>query len=113
MDWTGRIISKGDLSSKDRTDVIALAWYGSYLSRLNRFANAFVLLDSAGVSRKWLWAWLWMTNAFFVRKDLSKDLFTEDDSSEYLCNPPRYYLIFDHFHHIGHRADFGPYEDLK
>jgi hypothetical protein len=53
------------------------------------------------------------TNAFFVRNDLTKNLFTEDDSSEYLYNPPRYYLIWDHFHYIGHRADFGPYEDLN
>lgn len=51
-------------------------------------------------------------NAFFVRSDLAGDLFTADDTPEYLHNPPRYYLIFDHYHHIGHRADFGPYVDL-
>lgn len=52
-------------------------------------------------------------NAFFVRKDLVDDKFPDDSSSEALYNPPRYHLIFDHFSHIGHRADFGPYVDLE
>ncbi|ATE65026.1 hypothetical protein [Rhizorhabdus dicambivorans] len=53
------------------------------------------------------------SNAFFVRNDLlGQDLFCEDRSVERLYNPPRYYLIDDHFQYIGHPADFGPYEDL-
>lgn len=53
------------------------------------------------------------SNAFFVRDDLvGEGLFCEDRSVERLYNPPRYYLIDDHFQHIGHPADFGPYEDL-
>jgi hypothetical protein len=52
-------------------------------------------------------------NAFFVRDDLATNLFSENSSSEYLYNPPRYWLIFDHYKHIGHRADFGPYVDLE
>ncbi len=53
------------------------------------------------------------SNAFFVRNDLvGEGLFCADRSPERLYNPPRYYLIDDHFEHIGHRADFGPYEDL-
>lgn len=51
-------------------------------------------------------------NAFFVRNDLAQALFTESTSLEYLYNPPRYWLLIDHFLNIGHRADFGPYEDL-
>jgi hypothetical protein len=51
-------------------------------------------------------------NAFFVRDDLCGDYFTKNSSPEYLYNPPRYWLVFDHFWHIGHRADFGPYVDL-
>lgn len=51
-------------------------------------------------------------NAFFVRNDLAGSLFTDDASSEYLHNPPRYWLYFDYFAHISHPADFGPYEDL-
>lgn len=50
-------------------------------------------------------------NAFFVRNDLAKDLFSNDCSSENLYNPARYYLIFDHYkYHTGHKADFGLYE---
>ncbi len=52
-------------------------------------------------------------NAFFVRNDLAGDLFTQNSSSEYLYNPPRYWLTFDHFRNIGHPADFGPYVDLE
>ena len=52
------------------------------------------------------------TNAFFVRKDMwRKDLFPEPDPVK-LYNPPRYWLYFDHFRHIGHPPDFGPYIDL-
>jgi hypothetical protein len=52
------------------------------------------------------------TNAFFVRKDMwHKDLFPEPDLVK-LYNPPRYWLYFDHFRHIGHSPDFGPYTDL-
>lgn len=53
------------------------------------------------------------SNAFFVRNDLAGDLFTDDRSPDYLYNPPRYWLIFDHYQTIGHRADFGPYTDLS
>jgi hypothetical protein len=52
------------------------------------------------------------SNAFLVRNDLAGNLFTENRSSEYLYNPPRYWLIFDHYQNIGHRPDFGPYADL-
>ena len=51
-------------------------------------------------------------NAFFVRNDLVKDLFCSNNSTDYLYNPPRYWLTFDAFMNIGHRADFGPYTDL-
>jgi hypothetical protein len=51
-------------------------------------------------------------NAFFVRDDLAGALFPDDASPENLHNPPRYWLYFDHFDRIGHRPDFGPYEDL-
>lgn len=51
------------------------------------------------------------TNAFFVRKDLAGDLFPNGDC-EALYNPPRYYLVFDHYQRVGHSADFGPYVDL-
>ncbi len=51
-------------------------------------------------------------NAFFVRKDFwSSELFPNPDPVE-LYNPPRYWLYFDHFKHIGHAPDFGPYLDL-
>ncbi len=50
-------------------------------------------------------------NAFFVRNDLTADWFVSDSSPEALYNPPRYYLMCDHFiDQIGHRADFGAYE---
>lgn len=53
-------------------------------------------------------------NAFFVRSDLAKNIFDENASPENLYNPPRYWLIFDHFSNgIGHRADFGAYTDLE
>lgn len=52
-------------------------------------------------------------NAFYVRKDLVGDMFPEDFSVEAIYNPPRYWLTFDHYAHVGHRADFGPYVDLQ
>jgi hypothetical protein len=52
-------------------------------------------------------------NAFFVRDDLAGDLFPDDPSPEALYNPARYWLWFDHFMNVGHRADFGPYVDLE
>jgi hypothetical protein len=52
-------------------------------------------------------------NAFFVRNDLAGDLFVDDSSPTHLHNPPRYWLIFDHYQNIGFRADFGPYVDLE
>lgn len=47
-------------------------------------------------------------NAFYVRKDLINKFFP-DPSVRRLYNPPRYWLIFDHFKYIGHPADFGEY----
>jgi hypothetical protein len=52
-------------------------------------------------------------NAFLVRDDLAGDHFCADASAEHLYNPARYWLYFDHFCNIGHRADFGPYVDLQ
>ncbi len=52
------------------------------------------------------------SNAFLVRRDLAGTLFTDNSSPDYLYNPPRYWLIFDHYQNIGHRPDFGPYADL-
>lgn len=51
-------------------------------------------------------------NAFFVRDDLTEDLFPADARPEKLYNPPRYWLWSDHYLHIGHRADFGSYVDM-
>lgn len=51
-------------------------------------------------------------NAFFVREDLLEERF-DLLPVEALYHPPRYHLIWDHFSSAaGHRADFGPYEDL-
>jgi hypothetical protein len=47
------------------------------------------------------------------RRDLAGDLFPDDESAEHLYQPARYWLWTDHFLHIGHRADFGPYADLQ
>lgn len=52
------------------------------------------------------------TNAFFVRDELAGGLFADDARPESLYNPPRYYLVFDHYQHIGHKADFGLFEDF-
>lgn len=52
-------------------------------------------------------------NAFYVRKDLAGNLFSESFASTDLYNPPRYWLTSDHYNHIGHPADFGPYVDLE
>lgn len=51
-------------------------------------------------------------NAFFVRDDLAGALFPADSSPENLYNPARYWLIPDHFQHIGHHPDFGEYVDM-
>lgn len=48
-------------------------------------------------------------NAFYVRDDLLDDNFVEDTSVKALYNPPRYWLIYDHFWHIGHGHDVGEY----
>jgi hypothetical protein len=48
-------------------------------------------------------------NAFFVRKDLVGDNFSEDKTPEYLYNPPRYWLIYDHYWYVGHPAGVGEY----
>ena len=52
-------------------------------------------------------------NAFYVRKDLASNLFSEDFSAANLYNSPRYWLTIDHYNYIGHPADFGPYVDLE
>ena len=48
-------------------------------------------------------------NAFYVREDLIDDKFTSKNTVDYLYNPPRYWLIYDHFWHIGHGHDVGEY----
>ena len=49
-------------------------------------------------------------NAFFVRHDLAEGRFASEASPDDLYNPPRYYLMVDHFlDQVGHRADYGPY----
>lgn len=53
------------------------------------------------------------TNAFFVRKDLTNGLFTHIGDISRLYNPPRYWLINDHYQFFGHAADFGSYVDLE
>jgi len=50
-------------------------------------------------------------NAFYVIKNLINDKFSKNKEITDLYNPPRYWLIYDHFWHIGHPADFGPYTD--
>lgn len=52
------------------------------------------------------------SNAFFVRDDLAGDAFPDDCSAEALYNPARYWLSFDYYIKVAHRADFGPYVDL-
>jgi hypothetical protein len=51
------------------------------------------------------------TNAFFVRKDLALNKFVEAGNVAKLYNPPRYWLIPDHYYYIGHPADFGSYHE--
>lgn len=52
-------------------------------------------------------------NAFFVRDDLLNDNFDQTLVVSDLYNPPRYWLLFDHYMNgIGHRSDFGSYDDL-
>ena len=51
-------------------------------------------------------------NAFLVRQDLAGDRFPDIATAEALYNPARYWLWADHYMHIGHRADFGPYTDM-
>mgnify|MGYP006288558741 CR=1 FL=1 len=49
------------------------------------------------------------SNAFYVRKDLVSNLFPDDRTPEYLYNPPRYWLIYDHYWHVGHPYGTGEY----
>ena len=78
---------------------------GSSLSAINETANA---MDYSLVATN-----LVGVNAFFVRKDLIKNKFHHSLTPETLYNPPRYYLVFDHYqHNVGHPADFGNYTDL-
>jgi hypothetical protein len=51
-------------------------------------------------------------NAFFVRNDLVRNLFTDSGDVGKLYNPARYWLCMDQFAAIGHAPDFGPYEDM-
>jgi hypothetical protein len=53
------------------------------------------------------------SNAFFVRNDLLGDCFVDNPTPELLYNPPRYYLVYNHYQYsVGHLADFGAYVDL-
>jgi len=51
-------------------------------------------------------------NAFFIRNDLLDEHFSEDLSLDFLYNPPRYYLSDHYSRDVGHKADFGAYQDL-
>lgn len=52
------------------------------------------------------------SNAFFVKKELIDDNFVDSRTPEYLYNPPRYWLIYDHYWHIGHPTrKVGKYQD--
>lgn len=53
------------------------------------------------------------TNAFYVRNDYVGDYFYKTNDVAKLYNPPRYWLIFDHYNNIGHPADFGAYTDFQ
>lgn len=80
-------------------------YMGSSLSALSEAADrkGYVLVGTNLVG----------VNAFFVRKDLIDGKFAGPFTPEALYNPPRYYLLHDHYaQSIGHAADFGPYEDL-
>jgi len=48
-------------------------------------------------------------NAFYVRRDLLNDKFSSNMSVKNLYNPPRYWLVYDHFWNIGHGHDMGEY----
>lgn len=48
------------------------------------------------------------TNAFFVKKELTKEKFSLP-IVDILYNPPRYWLIYDHYWFIGHYASYGKY----
>lgn len=61
------------------------------------------------------------TNAFFVRRDLISNQFVAENPADdrayvqtvrTLYQPPRYYLIHDHFASFGYPPDFGDYVDL-
>lgn len=49
------------------------------------------------------------SNAFFVRNDLIQDGVWPEPSPSVLYNPSRYWLLWDHFSSIGHKASFGDY----
>jgi hypothetical protein len=53
------------------------------------------------------------TNMFLVRNDLLGNKFIQTSDIQKLYNPPRYWLIKDHFSTIGHPASFGEYADIK
>lgn len=61
------------------------------------------------------------TTAFFVRRDLITEQFIVENPAQdrayentvrTVYQPPRYYLIEDHFANVGHPPDFGDYVDL-
>ena len=80
-------------------------YWGSSLSAMTEAASAkgytFVATAITGA------------NAFYVRNDLVLDRFSPDAYPANLYHPPRHWLIYDHFQHIGHPADFGPYVELE
>ena len=81
-------------------------YMGASLSALNEAANGkgYVLVGTNFVG----------VNAFFVRKDLVGGGFAGPFTPAALYNPPRYYLLHDHYAQgVGHPADFGPYVDLS
>lgn len=52
------------------------------------------------------------SNAFFVRKDLISDRFVANRTPEYLYNPPRYWLIYDHYWFTSHPTrKVGKYQE--
>jgi hypothetical protein len=80
-------------------------YMGSSLSALNEAATrkGYVLVGTNFVG----------VNAFFVRADLVSGRFQGPFTPQALYNPPRYYLLHDHYAQgVGHPADFGPYVDL-
>ena len=53
------------------------------------------------------------TNAFFIREDLAEAGKWPEPDPRILGHPARYWLIWDHYAHIGHPPDFGDFVPLK